>query len=404
MFERFKQIFRRIARRKTPFFTTLISIIFVVSFSFCFISGSINPSVRVEQSAEYVANVAKTHTKNGQYAALLVEPNKKTDKKLIDTGIELYSLYGIFRENIASFVSTVNADHLYDVRFKDIDSNNLSYVYVTSGFNSVPYHGHYKHEYYPLELMFNREKDPESWDHKSFSHLLYISQTQADRFLDNDGLEHTTENYQSLLKKRIFLTTDGVEREWQIEDIYLQQNYFYDAVTECAGEFVFAWSPEAFLQGPKKQSLYFLSSYAFRNSFYFNYATSLYPQSDFDYKISNFNFIDDYQIDSSRLVFSVDNQSSIGSSFVLAVGILFLILDLALVYFALPEIKWWHHLLFAASAVTPYLFFKLLYLIANNTALFSSFATTSNMIIMLCAVFIYAIIVLLRKRKTNAIG
>lgn len=403
MFKRIKTIFNNIVNSKSVLLMVLTPFLFMVSFSLCFVSGSINPNVKVEQTAEYVANVAKTHTKNGKYAALLVEPNDKTDKKLIDTGTELYSLYGIFRENIASFVSTVNADHTYDIKFKDIETENLSYVYVTSGFNTVPYHDHFKHEYYPLELMFNREKDPETWGHPSFGSLLYISQTQADKYLDLKGLEHTSDNYKTLLKTRVVLMTNGVEKEWQIEDIYLEQNYFYEAVTECAGEFVFAFSSDAFLQGPKKQSLYFLSSYSFRNSFYFNYATSLYPQSDFDYKISNFNFIDDYTIDSSQLIYSVSSQDAVGSAFVLCLGIIIDIACLFLIYFMPKKIKWWHHIVFGASMIAPYLVFKLLYILTNNIVLFSSFSTTANMIILLFTLLAYAFIVIFKKRKENAL-
>lgn len=398
MIKNYKKLFQIKESNKVKIFITLISVLFLISFSFCFISGSMNSKTKVEQTAEYVANVVKNHTKNGKYAALLVEPNEKTDKNLIDTGLELYNLYGVFRENIASYVSTVNADHQYDVRFKSISTSNLSYVYVTSGFNTVPYHGHFKHEYYPLELMFKRDKM-----NPGFNSLIYISQSQADKILDLDGLEHSTENYQSLLNTKVVLTTNGAEKEWQIEDIYLEQNYFYDAVTECAGEFVFAWSSDAFLKGPKKQSLYFLSSYSFRNLFYFDYATALYPQSDFNYKVSDYNFLDEYKIDASMLIFSTNSQDQIGSFLILSFGILLVVSNLIIVYFLLSNIKWWYHIVFGISAITPYLVFKLIYLITGSITFFSIFATTANMIILLIAIFLYVIIVLMKKRKNNAI-
>jgi len=387
---------------KKALFVALVSALFLTSFASCFISGMFNPALKVEESAEYVADIAKNHTKNGKYAALLVEPNDRTNKKLIDTGTELYSLYAVFRENIASFASTVNADHNYDVRFKDIETDNLSYLYVTSGFNSVAYHGHYKHEYYPLELMFMRVKDEEVWQKPSFGSLLYISQAQANKFLDLEGLEHSLENYKSLLKKRIFLTTNGVDKEWQIEDIYLQQNYFYEAVTECAGEFVFAYSSDGFSQGPKKQSMYFLSSYAFRNSFYFDYASSLYPQSDFDYKISTFNFKDNFVVDYSRIVFSASSLDSVGSTLVLIFGTLFALSSFIIIFIFIPDLKWWHHLIFGASAIAPYLFFKLLYAITGKVMLFSSFSTKANLIMMLAVFLIYVIILFVKKRKIYA--
>lgn len=392
----------RKASKNKSLFAIIVAVLFLLSFSSCFISGIFNPAIKTEETAEYIADVVKNHTRKGTYAALLVEPKSSTEKKLIDTGTELYSLYGVFRENIASYVSTVNADHTHDVRFKDIQSENLSYVYVTSGFNSVAYHGHYKHEYYPLELMFNREKDPEVWQQKNFSSLLYISQSQADKFLDLNGMEHNETNYKSLLKTRIMLTTNGVEKEWQIEDIYLQQNYFYEAVTECAGEFVFAWSLDAFLQGPKKQSLYFLSSYSFRNSFYFDYATALYPQSDFEYKISDFNFTDDFKLDAKRLFFSSDSNTPLLSTLVLVFGIILVSSGLAIIYFVLPDLKWWHHFVFATSALLPYLSFKILHKITSRILFFSTVATNANLIMLLTTIFVYSVIVLLKKKKIYA--
>ena len=179
---------------------------FLISFSCCFISGAVNPSVKVEETAEYIAQIAKGHTKNKKYAPLIVEPNDKTEKKLIDSGRELYSLYGVFRENIASFASMVNADHTHSVKFKDIDTDDLSFLYVTSGFNTVEYHNHYKHEDYPLEVMFNRIADPAIWQKPSFGSLLYISQSQANKFLDAENLDHTTENYKSLIKKHVLMS------------------------------------------------------------------------------------------------------------------------------------------------------------------------------------------------------
>ena len=404
IFEKVRLLFKRNHTDKKILLTLLSSFLFVVSFSLCFISGSVNPALKTEETAEYVANIAKNHTKNGMYAALLVEPNDNTEKKLIDTGTELYSLYGVFRENIASFASTVNADHVYDVRFKDIETNNLSYVYVTSGFNTVSYHGHYKHEYYPLELMFMRDKDHEVWGQSNFNSLLYISQTQADKLLDSKGMEHNEENYKSLLKTRIFLTTNGIEKEWQIEDIYLEQNYFYDAVSECAGEFVFAWSSDAFLQGPKKQSMYFLSSYAFRNSFYFDYATTLYPQSDFVYKINEYNLINNFKIDDSRLIFSNDSKDSVGSSLILVLGIVLVLSDFVVIYLFITDLKWWHHFLFGSSAIVPYLIFKIVFLISGNPLLFSTFSTKVNLIMLLCSILVYVVILFIKKRKTYVGG
>lgn len=402
MFEKLNKAIKKIVSNKKILFTTLVSVLFLASFSLCFVSGACSPSVKTEKTAEYVANIATNHTKNGLYTALIVEPNDKTEKKLIDTGTELYSLYGVFKENIASYASTVNADHTYDIRFRDIETSNLSYLYVTSGFNSVPYHGHYKHEYYPLELMFMREKDPEIWGKSNFDSLLYISQTQANKLLDLKGLEHTTDNYKNLLKTRIFLTTNGVEKEWQIEDIYLEQNYFYEAVNECAGEFVFAWSSNAFLKGPKKQSLYFLSPYAFRNSFYFEYATTLYPQSDFDYKISDFNFTDNFKVDNSKLVFSINSNDAIGSTLILVLGITLAMSNFVIIYFLLPEIRWWNHLIFGFSMIAPYLVFKLIFKLTGDVVCFSAFSTNANMIMLLSTIFVYLVVLLLKRRKANA--
>lgn len=388
---------QNILKTSKAIFPVVLCVIFIVSFSCCFVSGAINPSVKVEETAEYVAEIAQNHTKNKKYASLLVEPNDKTDKKLIDSGLELYSLYGVFRENIASFASVVNADHAHNVKFKDIETEDLSYLYVTSGFNTVEYHGHYKHEYYPLEVMFNRNGDPEIWGKKNFASLIYLSQSQANKFLDLENLEHTEQNYKTLIKKRICMNIDGVEKEWQIEDIYYETNYFYDAVRECAGEFVFAFSADGF-SGMKKQSMYFLSAYTFRNSFYFDYATNLYPTDAFTYRINNLNFIDDYKVDESKLVFSIDSKEAVGSYLVLFFGILMLVIGLALIFIAPLKIKWWHHVVFSLSSLSPYLLFKLLYILTKRVIIFSTFATNANIIMLIAAIVGYVAVILFRRK------
>ena len=167
MANRISNIFKKIGGSKNVLFTVLSSFLFLLSFSLCFVSGMFNPEIKTEESAEYIADVVEKHTEKRKYAALLVDPKDSKKLNLIDTGKELYDLYAVFGKSIASFAGTINADHTQEVHFKDIETNNLSFLYTSESFGSKPYHNRYIHEYYPLELMFNTELDKKVWQQET---------------------------------------------------------------------------------------------------------------------------------------------------------------------------------------------------------------------------------------------
>ena len=88
-----------------------------------------NSSTTVENTSEYLADVAANHTVNGTYAGLMIEPKDGSSKKINNPYYEFHFLYGIFREGLATYVGTVNADRSHTVKLKELDEDiNFSFL------------------------------------------------------------------------------------------------------------------------------------------------------------------------------------------------------------------------------------------------------------------------------------
>lgn len=368
-----------------------------------FPAGALHSSTTIENTAEYLADVAENHTVNGLYAAMMIEPKDGSDKKVNNAYNEFHYLYGIFREGLATYAGVANADKSHSVKLKEIDEDiNFSFLNVDTGFGVVDIkdedgkHKYYKQEFYPLKLMFY-SNHPQVEGANSF---LYISQSRANSILDKYHLEHTTENYQKILNKKEYLVTlefDGVEYKFAIDNIYLEENYFYEALNEAIGEFFLAgqWYPSNI----KRQGLFFLRNYAYQNKFYIQYATKLYSLDDFDFKVLESNFKDGFKIDKSKLVYAGNKAGDIGAVTLLIFSICFLILSLLIMYFGVFNFSIMNHSLVAASALFPYLFFWILHLITKSEFLLSDFSTTSVIWCLIGFVAIYLFLFLIKRKK-----
>lgn len=381
--------------------TNVISILVLifVSLIMLFPAGALNTSSIVENTAEYIADITENHTVSGTYTALMIEPNDGTDKKINNPYNEFYHLYGIFREGLATYVGSANAEKSHVVKIKELEDNsNFSFLNADTGFDVKEYYKDsegnmiFKQEFYPLELMFY-SSHPFVPGALSF---IYIPQSKADLLLDKSHLEHTRENYRSLLNSIITLEIDGKEYKYAIDNIYLEQHYFYEALNEVMGDFLFggAFYPSGTL---KKQALFFLRNYTFQNSFYINYATSSYSASDFNYQILDRNFKDGFVIDESQLIY-FPNFSNTFSILILLFSILFLLSSLALLIFGCYEGNMRNHLLVACSLLLPYLVFWAVHAFTKSAIIFSNFSIVATIWYILVFVVIY-LITLLSKRS-----
>lgn len=387
--------------KKANLITILTSIFF--SLLVIFPIGALNSSAVVENTSEYLADVAENHTVNGTYAAMMIEPNDTTDKKINNPYYEFHYLYGIFREGLATYIGAVNADKSHSIKLKELDEDvNFSFLNVDSGFGVTDIkdkngkHLYYKQEFYPLKLMFY-SNHPQVPGARSF---LFISQTRANSILDKFGLEHTTENYQKILNKEEYLITldfDGVECKFAIDNIYLEEDYFYDALTETMGEFFLAgqWYPP----GIKRQGVFFLRNYAYQNKYYIQYATQLYSLNDFDFKILTHNFIDGFKIDESKLIYTGNKAGDVWSVLLLVVSIIVLIAATVLIYMGPYKFTIWNSLSVGGAALLPYIIFWIIHAISKSAILFSNFSTSCEIWCLLGFAIVYFILFLVKRSK-----
>lgn len=380
--------------------STLISTVclLVASLSLLFPAGSLKSSVAIERTSEYIADIAQNDTKSGKYVSLMIEPNDSTDEKIRNSYYEFHSLYAVFREGLATYVGTANADKSENtIRIKgSSDETNFSFLNVDSGFGVKEYYKDeegnmvYKQEFYPLELMFysNHPMIPEAFS------FLYISKSRATEILDEKKLEHTRENYHSLLNQLITLEINGVDYVFAIDNIYLEQNYFYDALNETIGEFFLGgqkYPPEI-----KRQAMFFLRNYAYQNKYFIEYASSIYPEKDFNYKLLDYNFTNEIRIDENRLVFSATPKADAAAIMITFLSALLLLLAIAFVALGSFDFSIMNHLLVFGSLFLPYVIFWFTHFFTKDPLLFSNYSTTCSIWFMLVFIGCYLILFLIK--------
>lgn len=358
-------------------------------------------STTVENTSEYLADVAENHTTNGRYAAMMIEPNNETDKKINNPYYEFHYLYGIFREGLATYVGSANADKSHSIKLKEIDEDvNFSFLNVDTGFSVKKYYTDesgnmiYKQEFYPLELMFY-SKHPMIPGSFSF---FYISQRRADSILEKRGLPHSTrDDYSKLLNTLTTVEFDGVEYQYAIDNIYLEQNYFYDALNEVMGEFFLGGA--RYPNNLKKQGLFFLRNYSYQNKYYIQYAAQLYSLSEFDYKILDYNFNDGFKIDESKLIYKSESNADIFAIFILVFAIVLLISAVTLLFFGTYEFTILNHAFVAGASFLPYFLFWVIHVISNNVFIFSNFSTSCELWCLIGLTVFYLVIMLIKRQR-----
>jgi len=370
------------------------STLIITSFLLIFPAGKYSDNANLECAGEYITEIVKEHTQHEEYASFIVEPNNENNK-LNATDTELFNLYGAFRESKACFAGTVNADKKHFVHLKEADIvDNLSFLYVeNAGFSNVEYKDAYKHESYPLQLMFRGKHYVEPGDYSFF----YISQTQAGKILMKRGLEITKQNYESLLGTSTLIDIDGKEYRWTIANIYLETNYFYDALTDVMGSFLLGYNkyPEQL----SKQALFFMRDYTYQNMFYLEYISKVYPKESYNYTIGTFN-LSDYQVDYDLIMVGFTHNNYLLFYILLIICCISFIVGL-LIYLLSISNNVLYYVFFFCLCFLPYLFYKFLYLLSWNIYLFSHISCVYNLIMLMVLIVIISIrfTVCLTKKK-----
>lgn len=370
-----KKIINKVNNKKT--LKVLFMSIVIAGYSLTYIAGCFHPNTIIEETSNYLAFVAKNYTKGGNYVPLVIEPKDAKKSQMIDPVLELYNLYDVFKGNSPSYTSIINSNHDHNIHFKDFNTDkNLSCVYVKSGFNTVEYKDHYKHEFFPLEVMFKREKIG-----PTLPRMMYISVSHANKILDLNSMEHSTENYKWLCTQSATVVIDGVDYEYSIEDIYYEYNVYYSSIKDCAGDFLFV--SQGYPDTIKNQSMYFLSEYSFRNKYFIEYANNLYSTADYDYSIGINNFKEGVSLDVSKLIFAPTSKYPAIPALMVIFSILLISVSLFVLIASNISESILYSSLFLAMSLFPYIIFRVVSLLSESVLFFSSFSNFINMIMIL---------------------
>lgn len=388
--------------------TLITSAVIFSTFSCVFLAGATSKRTISEACAEYFAVIAKNHSiceTDKKLSGLIVEPKDGKDSKMReDTENAITELWGVFKGNNASFAPVVNANRNYDIHFEDPDYSNecLSFVYTETGLSTITYHTDsetkepidYKFQSSPIALMFPsarsgiQEKLP-----------IYISQKQAERKLIAEGKSKITiEDLHSLLLRETKISINGKTFDCIIDNIYLDNfkhqynfsnyDYYYASdVGTVIGDFVFVmfthYGNRKDLSVLKKQSLYIMSEYPYRNKFYLEYSEEAYPPENYSFDYARHNVEDSFSLDDSYLQRALENTGSDALCIVLTVLIIFAFGSCVALIYIFNQFNQPLGLACAVcSSIFPYLVFKILFIFTGNLYVFSSYSLILYLILL----------------------
>lgn len=356
-----------------------------------FLFGSFSNDFVLEENASDISELVKNN--ETEYATISVFNNGNSPQTL-PVSSEFYSMYSIFNinENKCTFAATGNANKNHDIQIKDISNSEKNYSILYADYNrNKEYNGHWKHDFYPLELMF-RGENSRSGDAYSFC---YVSQTDANTIMSLRGID----NYESLIGTNIRVVVDSTEYLYTIGNIYYEQNYFYQGLAETIGDFIFTYT--TFPVGVKKENTYFLNSFQYQNKYYLNRIISKYDKNSFDVELNTFNL---KKYDRDRLLrFFYHNDTSFNWVFVFSIILssLLLFYSLAWAWFFFSPKNKIDLVIIVITLCLPYLLARLSFEMSKSILFFSYSSTVVNLIfiaVILATLAIFAFVKEHRKK------
>lgn len=409
-----------------------------LSFSLIFPAGVLSNETKDEICAEYYSQIASKYTIGGgdkKLSGLIVEPKPGHNVSMAyDTQTEINNIWGAFKGENASFAPVINANKEVNIRFvgaetgEQYSTNNLSILYSSVGDATETYHKKtvwneekkkyeeipidYKFQCSPLATMF-----PSGRSGMQSQIYIYISQTQAENKLKAENKEININNLHSLLDKPVDIDFNGELRTCIIHNIYLDNfeheykfpgegkkyNYYYGTdVGTILGDYIFI-STYALQSGvfPKdliKQGMYFMSEYAYRNKFYFEYARDCYSPADYSFKYATANLKSGFVPDDSILQKAVNaGGSNVGCALLTTLLCLLFVANLVFVFLFKLFMSPLFIALLGVSSIVPYLLFRLIFAITKSVSIFSSYSTILNLVLLIILAISMFVLVLFTK-------
>ncbi len=418
---------------------TLISCAVVfLSFSLIFPAGVLSNETKDEICAEYYSSIASKYTIGGgdkKLSGLIVEPKPGHDVSMAyDTQTEINNIWGAFKGENASFAPVINANKEVNIQFNGEEGqkysvNNLSVLYSSLGVAAEPYHFveqfdketgekkkipiDYKFQCSPLATMFPSSRN--GWQSNLY---IYISQKHAENKLKSEGKEINEESFRSLLNSTVDIDFNGEIKTCVINNIYLDNfkheysfpylghkyNYYYGTdVGTILNDYVFvmlyATKSEVI---PKcissKQGMYFMSEYAYRNKFYFEYARDCYSPADYSFKYATANLKSGFVPDDSILQKAVNAVgSNVGCALLTTLLSLMFAANLMFIFLFRLFTSPLSLALIGVSSLVPYLLFRLIFAITKSVSIFSSYSTILDLVLLIILAISMFVLVLFTK-------
>lgn len=381
----------------------------IISFfalSLVFLAGTFYSDTRTEKIADYASNVVKNKTVNGKYCCLSIEKGENVGS-LPAHDNEFFNLYGVFKQERITFASCINADKQHVVELPYENSSNLSFFYL-GPVGTIQYKGHFKHYIYPIETMFTFA------DVRAVSkNEVSISQSHADKILEQNGIqpiegEYSRNQYESLLKQKIFIKIDGETYDFGIQNIYLENNYYVEGLHDVMGDFLLSSYYLPANLHLERQNLYFLNEYTYQNKYFMSYINNVYDSGEYNLQVNRFNINgdinEDYLLSFYYSTFKAKYDWISTMLFIIA-GLSLLV---ALILLVKNNKKRTLLLCHFISLLVPYLIFYFLSVIFKDTAFFSEISTKINavsIVVFVTSYFIVSYVLSLKKRiNSNILG
>lgn len=397
-------------KKIAKFSKIIIPALSFLALSLVFVGGSFSPNTHLEKVASYAAEVTRNNTINKQFCCLTAET--RSGGSLPDSETEFRNLYGSFAQRKISFASVLNPDKEHSITIANDLTPNLSALYVgpvgSTVYKDSDNNEHIKHYIYPIELMFEDDKDYEK--KASSKYYAYISQSQADAILDNyyhekrdDGEHYSLESYKKLLlETNIPFSVDGVSFNFSILNIYYETNYYYSGLTDVVGDFIMiSYSfPNNLVK--ERKNLYFLNDNSYQNEYYMKYIREVYNSEDYIIKINHYNLVD--SIDDEYLLSFFTLKGAFDAEWLtvimFSISGLILIACLGLTFYAKTIAREANCLLYILSvsfSLLPYLLFKLIFTLTNNVQFLSEISAKTNSAFVIIYISLTILIAILAK-------
>ena len=280
----------------------------LLSLTVSLLAGLVSNDTTKEKSAEYVANLVRNNTVSSNYLGVTVQRlQENSNFSAQDNEAEFRRLYGVFRQERATFAAGYNLDKKYTISVECFDSSeNQSIMYVGQS-TSDPYGEGHKHNPYPYIFMFPLVRDESIWQN-----CLSISKSKATQMLlkqfpEKKESDLTDTDYRDyVVGKKTSITISSADssethtEEYSIQNIYIDQkepgyDYYYDCINEVVGEFVIfseyfrpKYSDNKYVPS---QRMYFFTDFVYQTKYFMDYLNDSYAAGEYHIDVVTKNVV-----------------------------------------------------------------------------------------------------------------